>query len=188
MERLKSRGDGYFDRLIFQLAEALFLTGQRYHEWAELERHNLILSTGRSIARIKGKGGKYSDVALPRSLAESIREWFVYLEAAKGVRVRNGGIAFSGSQYVFPGRNGAPLSNQNFNMHLKSACREIHVPVITAHGLRHTAATLLLNDHGRNIREVQELLRHKSLITTARYTHVIRERVGDMVDQLASGR
>jgi Phage integrase family len=42
------------------------------------------------------------------------------------------------------------------------------VPVISAHPLRHTAAMLLLNERGANLRDVQALLGHKSIATTAR--------------------
>ena len=40
---------------------------------------------------------------------------------------------------------------------------------------------LLLNERGRNIRELQELLGHRSLSTTARYTHINRERLKSVV-------
>jgi hypothetical protein len=39
---------------------------------------------------------------------------------------------------------------------------------ITAHGLRHSAATILLNHVGKDLREIQELLRHKNIRTTVR--------------------
>ena len=57
--------------------------------------------------------------------------------------------------------------------------------MITAHGLRHSAANLLLNERGRNIRELQELLGHRSLATTARYTHIDRGRLRGLVEDLA---
>ena len=42
---------------------------------------------------------------------------------------------------------------------------------VTAHGSRHSAATILLNDVGKDLREIQES-RHKNIRTTVRYTHV----------------
>jgi site-specific recombinase XerC len=39
-----------------------------------------------------------------------------------------------------------------------------------SHGLHHSAATILLNHVGKDLREIQELLRYKSIRTTVRYT------------------
>ena len=75
-----------------------------------------------------------------------------------------------GSQFVFAGYSGEPFSNRAFNLRLRAACRAIGVGEITAHGLRHSAATILLNHAGKDLREIQELLRYKSIRTTVRYT------------------
>jgi site-specific recombinase XerD len=92
-----------------------------------------------------------------------------------------GGEDFAGSPLVFPGRDGTPFSNQAFNARIKLACERARVPVISAHPLRHTAATLLLNQCGANLRDVQVLLGHKSLVTTARYKHVDSEGLRSLV-------
>jgi hypothetical protein len=76
----------------------------------------------------------------------------------KSNRQTHRGIDFAGSQLVFPGRDGAPFSNQAFKARIKLACERARVPVISAHPLRHTAATLLLNKRGANLRDVQALL------------------------------
>jgi hypothetical protein len=70
------------------------------------------------------------------------------------------------------GYSGAPFSNRAFNLRLRAACRALGVGEITAHGLCHSAATILLNQVGKDLREIQELLRHKNIRTTVRYTHV----------------
>lgn len=55
---------------------------------------------------------------------------------------------------------------------------------ITAHGLRHLAATILLNHVGKDLREIQELLRHKNIRTTVRYTHVGYEQTRETAEAL----
>jgi integrase/recombinase XerC len=137
-----------------------------------------------SVARLRVKGGSFRDLPLTRELSDPLEEWFAFLESVKGVRLRGGGTDFAGAQLVFPGRHGAPFTNQAFNARIKLACERARVPVISAHPLRHTAATLLLNERGANLRDVQTLLGHKSLATTARYTHVDSERLRSLVGNL----
>ena len=79
-----------------------------------------------------------------------------------------GGINFAGSQFVFAGYSGEPFSNRAFNLRLRAACRTLGVGEITAHGSRHSAATILLNHVGKDFREIQELLRHKNIRTGQR--------------------
>ena len=97
----------------------------------------------------------------------------------------NGGIAFAGSQFVFAGYSGAPFSNRAFNLRLRAACRAIGVGEITAHGLRHSAATILLNHVRKDLREIQELLRHKNIRTTVRYAHVGYEQTRQTAEALS---
>ena len=134
-------------------------------------------------ARLQVKGGSFRDLPLTTELSDSLEEWFAFLESVKGVRLRTGGINFAGSTLVFPGRDGAPFSNKAFNARLKLACQRARVP-ISAHPLLHTAATLLLNERGANLRDVQALLGHKSIATTARYTHVDSQRLRAVVGNL----
>lgn len=183
---MRELGRDYSGRLAAHLAEALFFTACRFHEWAQLTGDRLVRNGAGEVTavRLKVKGGKYRDLPLVPRLSVSLAEWGEFLEGIKGVRLRRGAIEFAGSELVFPGRDGRPVSNQAFNRRLAAACRAARVPVITAHGLRHSAANLLLNERGRNIRELQELLGHRSLATTARYTHIDRERMRAVVGDL----
>ena len=86
---------------------------------------------------------------------------------------------------MFAGPGGEPYTNQSFNAHLGRACKDLRLQtILTAHGLRHSAATILLNDQGKNLREVQEALRHRDIRTTARYTHVAPEHTRGTMDAL----
>ena len=107
-------------------------------------------------------------------------------DAFKARRIRfPSGIAFAGSQCVFAGYSGAPFSNRAFNLRLRAACRALGVGEITAHGLRHSAATILLNHVGKDLRDIQELLRHKNIRTTVRYTHVGYEQTRQTAEALS---
>jgi integrase len=81
--------------------------------------------------------------------------------------------------------SGAPFSNRAFNLRLRAACRALGVGEITAHGLRHSAATILLNHVGKDLREIQELPRHKNIRTTVRYTHVGYEQTRQTAEALS---
>jgi site-specific recombinase XerD len=187
LRALREDRRSYFGHLTYHLATALFFTGCRFHEWARLTMDRLVREPMSGVliaARLQVKGGSFRDLPLTKELSDSLEEWFAFLESVKGVRLRGGGVDFAGSPLIFPGRDGAPFSNQAFNARIKLACERARVPVISAHPLRHTAATLLLNERGANLRDVQTLLGHKSLATTARYTHVDSERLRSLVGNL----
>jgi integrase len=92
------------------------------------------------------KPSSFRDLPVIRELSDSLGEWFAFLRSVKLVRLRGGGVNFEGSALVFPGRDGVPFSNKAFNARIKLACQRARMPVISAHPLRHTAATLLLNE------------------------------------------
>jgi hypothetical protein len=70
---------------------------------------------------------------------------------------------------------------------LRAACRALGAGGITAHGLRHSAATILLNHAGKDLREIQALLRHKNIRTTVRYTHIGYEQTRQTAEALSQG-
>jgi integrase len=87
---------------------------------------------------------------VPGCLSAALREWKALQKTFKGRWILVG-FNFAASEFVFAGYSGAPFSN---------------------HGLRHSAATILLNHVGEDLRKIQEPLRHKNIRTTVRYTHV----------------
>jgi integrase len=172
LDYLKVRQQGYGSALAFHLANALFQTACRFEEliqltWSDCQR------VGEEIValRIKGKGRVFQDVPVPGRLSQgssSGRASRRNLKAdaswlAAGSPSRDHSLCLRDTQ-------GRHFSNRAFNLRLRAACRAIGMGEIT--GLRHSAATILLNHVGKDLREIQELLRHKNIRTTVRYTHV----------------
>jgi integrase len=93
--------------------------------------------------------------------------------------------AFRSLAVCVSGISGAPFSIRAFNLRLRAACRALGVGEITAHGLRHSAATILLNQLGKDLREIQELLRHKNVRTTFRYSDVGYEQTRQTAEALS---
>lgn len=79
---------------------------------------------------------------------------------------------FNPDGVLFVNRRGFPLTAATFRAHLKQASNDSSAAThVTPHMLRHTAATLLI-EQGVDIRVVQRLLGHQSITTTEIYTHV----------------
>ena len=77
------------------------------------------------------------------------------------------------------------VHEQPLNLRLRAACRALGMGEVTAHGLRHSAAAILLNHMGKDLREIQELLRHKNIRTIVRYTHVGYEQTRQTAEALS---
>lgn len=148
------------------IVELLYATGIRVSELAGLDLDDLDLSE--RVLRVLGKGGKERVVPFGAPAGAAVRDW---LTCRPHVLTEASGPA------LFIGRRGRRIDTRQ--------AREVvhrllaHVPGaadLGPHGLRHTAATHLL-DGGADLRIVQELLGHASLATTQIYTHVSGERV-----------
>ena len=185
---LGDRQATYGESLTFHLANTLFFTCARFSEIANLRWNDCLLDpAGHPVAlRIRGKGGGHYNLPVNATLAGLLVHWRTIQDQHRGMKVFAArGLRFCRSEYVFAGPGGEPYTNRSFNNHLRLACRDLRLPcILTAHGLRHSGATILLNDQGKNLREVQEVLRHKDIRTTARYTHVAYEQTRSTLDAL----
>lgn len=183
---LREKRSSYFDRATGALAQGLFHTACRFHEWAHLEFDSLLFDGAGlpTTIRIRAKGNLFRDLPLSRPVARELAGWLTYLEAYRGMRLRAHDLAFASSRLLFPGRSGGRLSNQFFNRRLAQACSQARIRRISAHGLRHSAATLLLNQGASSLREIQELLGHRQISTTARYTHVATQQLRRVVERM----
>ncbi len=188
LDFLSQRQATYGECLTFHLAAALFYTCSRFTEIASLRWNDCLLGgAGRIMGlRIKAKGGAHHTLPVNAVLAQLLDNWRTIQDQHRGMKIFAArGLKFCRSEYVFAGPGGEPYTNQSFNAHLGRACKDLRLQtILTAHGLRHSAATILLNDQGKNLREVQEALRHRDIRTTSRYTHVAPEHTRGTMDAL----
>jgi len=151
------------------LLEVLFSTGLRVSELVSLNRDQVDLD--RREFGVIGKGRKPRVVFLSEDAAYWLEK---YLNMRKDIW-RPVFIRYSQKQAdkTSDGEE-MRLSVRSVQRLVDAYCRQAHLPVkITPHGLRHSFATDLLMN-GAGLRDVQEMLGHKSISTTQIYTHVTR--------------
>ena len=151
---------GLRDRAIL---ETMYSAGLRVSELVGLNRGDMDLDGG--ILRIRGKGRRERLAPIGSYAIRAINRWMPVCKLH--AREPEGAAA-----PVFVNRFGHRLTTRSVARMLEKYLKETGLDGRTSpHSLRHSFATHLL-DHGADIRSVQELLGHKSLVTTQIYTHV----------------
>jgi integrase/recombinase XerD len=141
-------------------AELLFATGIRVAELAALRDEDIDLAAG--VITITGKGDRQRRVYIPDA---EIRDLLVTYRTA---RTEHG---HSGPSLMVNSRGG-PASPQFIRRLIRKLGEHVALTRrVTPHMFRHSVATYLLEE-GVDIRYVQRLLGHRSIVTTEIYTHV----------------
>jgi integrase/recombinase XerC len=159
------------------MLELLYATGVRVGELVALDVDDL--DRGRNVARVLGKGRKERTVPFGEPAADAVDAWLSrgrpqLMTAGAGGGA--GGGAGAGAA-LFLGARGARIDQRAVRTVVHRRIADVPgAPDIGPHGLRHTAATHLL-EGGADLRSVQELLGHASLATTQLYTHVSADRL-----------
>lgn len=171
---LKSRADEGEPTSIRDLAttEVLYSCGIRVGELVGLNLSHLNASD--RTLRVLGKGSKERIVPYGVPAHEALRAW---VQVGRPALVND-----SSGQALFLGARGGRISQRVVRQRLEQACELAGVPVISPHGLRHSAATHMV-EGGADLRAVQDLLGHSSLQTTQRYTHVDAKRLSAIMHQ-----
>ena len=149
------------------IMELLYASGIRVSELCGLDLGDV--DGERRSVRVLGKGGRERVVPIGIPAARALRQW--QQAGRPSLTTARSGPA------MFLGARGGRLDP-------RTARRVVHARIAAAgsvpdtgpHGLRHTAATHLL-EGGADLRSVQEILGHASLATTQIYTHVSVERL-----------
>ena len=161
---------GRRDRLILEL---LYATGVRVSELVGLDIDDV--DRNRRVVRVLGKGNKQRTVPYGLAAERALEDW-----------LRLGRPALTGAHSgpaLLLGARGGRIDPRTVRTIVHRAVATVPgAPDIAPHGLRHSAATHLL-EGGADLRSVQELLGHASLATTQLYTHISVERLRTSYEQ-----
>ena len=158
------------DQLVVEL---LYATGIRVAELVALDIGDI--HRDRRVLRVLGKGAKERTVPFGLPADRALERWLVGGRPAL--------TQPASAAALLLGQRGGRLGQRDVRriVHARVA-RVPGAPDIGPHGLRHSAATHLL-EGGADLRSVQELLGHASLATTQIYTHVSVERLRSTFDR-----
>ena len=150
---------GVRDRAILEI---LYGSGLRVSELCSLPVSGVYDDDG--FIRVTGKGNKERLVPMSGPAVEWYRRWM----AERGPLLDKG----ASDEFVFLNRFGKPLSRVAvFKMIKTQAMLSGIRKDISPHTLRHSFATHLI-ENGADLRVVQEMLGHESILTTELYTHI----------------
>ncbi|MDG5765961.1 site-specific tyrosine recombinase XerD [Balneolales bacterium ANBcel1] len=148
------------------ILELMYATGIRASETINLENEQLVSEL--QLLRVIGKGNRERMVPVGGMALRAIAE---YLKKSRPLLLRSG--TDSGNR-MFLSYRGKPLSRMSLWHIVTGAAKEAGLrKAIHPHTLRHSFATHLL-EGGADLRAVQEMLGHVSIMTTEIYTHIDR--------------
>jgi integrase/recombinase XerD len=158
---LEHRPAGDFSSITARIsAELLFATGIRVAELASIRDDDIDLTAG--VITIIGKGSRQRRVYIPDA---DIRELVVAYRHARNAREHT-------TESFLVNSRGGPASPQYIRRLVRTLGENAALTRrVTPHMFRHSVATYLLEE-GVDIRYVQRLLGHRSIVTTEIYTHV----------------
>ncbi|ANZ38351.1 recombinase XerC [Lentzea guizhouensis] len=155
------------------VVELLYATGIRVAELCGLDLDDVDYSL--RVIRVLGKGGRERTTPFGVPAGRALRRWL-----DEG---RNALVAPDSPPALFLGARGGRLNQRAVRQLVHEVVAVVpDAPDIGPHGLRHSAATHLL-EGGADLRTVQELLGHATLATTQLYTHVTVERLKAIHDR-----
>ncbi|MEQ9145686.1 MAG: site-specific tyrosine recombinase XerD [Parvibaculaceae bacterium] len=156
------------------LLEVLYATGLRVTELVSLPVK--AVSGRESMITVRGKGGRERLVPLSGPATEAIDAYLQHRQAM---------LESAANPWLFPSRGKSGyLTRHRFAQLLKelAVLADIDPERLSPHTLRHAFASHLLAN-GADLRAVQQLLGHADISTTQIYTHILEDRLRDLVSR-----
>ena len=156
---------GLRDRLLFEM---LYSTGARVSEIENIMIDDLDIKKNEIM--VTGKGRKQRIVYINNETAGWLDRYIKYARSRFGFNKKI--QSYSKDRHLFLNSKGTGLSSRSIREIIKKNIRAAGIKKnITPHGIRHSFATHLLQC-GAGVREIQELLGHENITTTAIYSHM----------------
>ncbi len=171
------RREGSEGLRLLAMLELLYATGLRVSELVGLPLS--ALSRDGQMLIVRGKGGKERMVPFSEPAAQAIETYKAVREnfLAKGRKAQ-------GQSWLFPSRSKqGHLTRARFGQLMKELAIEAGLEPrrVSPHVLRHSFASHMLA-HGADLRSLQQMLGHADITTTQIYTHVLEERLRQLVN------
>ncbi|GET23424.1 site-specific tyrosine recombinase XerD [Prolixibacter denitrificans] len=156
------------------MIETLYSCGLRVSELVNLKLSNLHFD--QEFIKIEGKGDKERLVPISKQAIEDINKYLI------GYRKRLK-VDKDSENILFLNRRGKQLSRVMIFTIIKNLAQKINLKKnISPHTFRHSFASQLI-DGGADLRAVQEMLGHESILTTEIYTHLDKDYLKDTVNR-----
>ncbi len=156
------------------MLETLYASGLRVSELVDLRLTNLHLDIG--FLKVVGKGNKERIVPIGADAVKYIEQYLAYSRSQVQPQSKAENI-------VFLNRRGGPLTRVMVFLVVKNAARIAGVEKkVSPHTFRHSFATHLI-EGGADLKAVQDMLGHESILTTEIYTHLDIEYLRETVSR-----
>ncbi|MGB7069494.1 MAG: site-specific tyrosine recombinase XerD [Pyrinomonadaceae bacterium] len=149
-------GTGLRDRAILEL---MYACGLRVSEAVDLRIGDIDIDSG--ILTCRGKGSKTRRVPIGTSAVEWLKSYLPVRRSSQGSEIQN----------LFVTPLGKPINRQMIHLFIKKYAERCGLEGVSAHTLRHSFATHLVQNSA-DIRSVQQMLGHADISTTQIYTHM----------------
>ena len=150
------------------ILECLYATGMRVSELTALQQDNLFFEIG--FIRVIGKGNKERLIPIGEIAQEALEHYMKYVRP----EFLNADKPEKADNKIFLNQRGGPLTRMSvWNIVKKYTIQAGVQKHVYPHIFRHSFATHLL-EGGADLRAVQEMLGHASILTTEIYTHIDR--------------
>ena len=154
------------------IIETLYGSGLRVSELVEITLSNIFIKE--NIIRVNGKGGKQRLVPLGSYSKKFIQ---IYIDEVRPFE------KIKDEDILFLNRNGKKMSRAMIFTIIRNAAKKVGIKKkISPHTFRHSFATHLL-ENGADLRTIQLLLGHESIITTEIYTHLDNKHLKKVMEE-----